>query len=252
MKKRAFIILTMLLLIAFSSVSASAAVSKLDRVSDYAGLLTSSEVSELENELDNASSKGDMDVVVITVPEIPDSYSQFGDDASEHYADDLYDYSGYSDDGILLMVCPSSRDYAISTKGRAIEVFTDSELENITNAVVPYLSGGNWSEAFLKFADEVATAKDFKFGMWAALAAGLGAIVGAIRSGSLKSQLKSVRSQDEASYYIKQGSFKLDKKFDIPTYRTVSRTRIERSTSSGSSTHTSSSGATHGGTHGKF
>ncbi len=252
MKKRAFIVLFVLLLIAFSSVSAGAATSNLARVTDAAGILTSSELSEIENALDTASAKGDMDVVVITVPEIPADYSQFGDDASEHYADDLYDYSGYSDDGILLMVCPASRDYAISTKGRAIEVFNDSVLEGIANVVVPYLSGGNWHEAFLRFGDEVATAGDFKFGFWAALAAGLGALVGAIRSGSLKSKLKSVHNQDEAQYYIKEGSFRLDKKFDIPTYRTVSRTKIERSSSSGSSTHTSSSGDTHGGTHGKF
>ncbi|MCR5684475.1 MAG: TPM domain-containing protein [Lachnospiraceae bacterium] len=252
MKKRALLILTMLLLIAFSSVSAWAATSNMARVTDAAEVLTSSEASELESRLDEASSKGNMDVIVITVPYIPDDYSQFGDDASEHYADDLYDYSGFAEDGILLMVCPDSRDFAISTKGRAIEVFTDSELSNIRNAVVPYLSGGNWSEAFLTFANEVATAKNFKFGLWLAIAAGLGALVGAIRGGSLKSQLKSVHSQEEASYYIKDGSFRLDKKFDIPTYRTVSRTKIERSSSSESTTHTSSSGATHGGTHGKF
>lgn len=251
MKRRAFIIICMLLLTAFSSVSVLAATSNVGRVRDDAGLLSSSQLSELESKLQKASSKGNMDVVVITKNSIPESYDVFGDDASEKYADDLYDNGGYSADGILLLVCKDSRDYAISTAGRAIEVFNDAELGDIADKVTSYLRNDDWSGAFMKFADAVASAKDFKFGMWAAIAAGVGALVGAIRSGSLKSQLKSVYKQDEARNYIKNGSFVLNRKYDIPTYVTVERTKIER-TSNETTTHTSSAGVEHGGTHGKF
>lgn len=251
MKRRAFIIICMLLLTAFSSVSVLAATSNVGRVRDDASLLSSSQLSELESKLQKASSKGNMDVVVITKNSIPESYDVFGDDASEKYADDLYDNGGYSADGILLLVCKDSRDYAISTAGRAIEVFNDAELRDIAGKVTSYLGNNDWSGAFMKFADAVASAKDFKFGMWAAIAAGVGALVGAIRSGSLKSQLKSVYKQDEARNYIKNGSFVLNRKYDIPTYVTVERTKIER-TSDETTTHTSSAGVEHGGTHGKF
>ena len=252
MKKRALCIIFVLLLTAFSSVSVLAATSGVNRVTDNAGLLSSSQKSDLESALKKASSKGDMDVVVITVDSIPSSYDAFGNDASEHYADDLYDQGGYAKDGILLFISSSSRDWAISTKGRAIEVFTDSEIESIRSKVVPYLSSNDWYGAFSKFADAVSSAKDFRFGLWAAIAAGVGALVGAIRSGSLKSQLKSVYSKDEAKDYIKRGSFVLNKKFDIPTYVTVERTKIEKSAGNESTTHVSSSGETHGGAHGKF
>ncbi|MBP5331109.1 MAG: TPM domain-containing protein [Lachnospiraceae bacterium] len=251
MKKRTFIILFVLLLTAFSSVSALAATSNVSRVTDNAGLLSSSQKSDLENALKNASSKGDMDVVIITTDSIPESYDAFGNDASEKYADDLYDSNGYSKDGILLFICSTTRDYAISTKGRGIEVFNDSQLSSLENAILPYLKNNDYNGAFNEFADKVASAKDFKFGMWAAIAAGIGALVGAIRSGSLKSQLKSVYSKDEAKDYIKKGSFVLNKKFDVPTYVTVERTLV-KSSESGTSTHVSSSGETHGGTHGKF
>lgn len=251
MKKRAFIIICMLLLIAFSSVSVLAATSNAGRVRDDAGLLSSSQLSELESKLQKASSKGNMDVIVITKNSVPDTYDAFGSSAAEKYADDLYDNGGYSADGIMLLVCKDSRDYAISTAGRAIEVFNDSELGDIADKVTSYLRNDDWSGAFMKFADAVASAKDFKFGMWAAIAAGVGALVGAIRSGSLKSQLKSVYKQDEAKDYIKQGSFVLNKKYDIPTYVTIERTRIERS-SNETTTHTSSAGVEHGGTSGKF
>ena len=252
MKKRTFIILFVLLLTAFSSASVLAATSNASRVRDDAGLLSSSQKSDLESRLQKASSKGNMDVIVITTNSIPESYDAFGSDASEKYADDLYDNGGYSADGILLLVCRDSKDFAITTAGRATEVFTDSEISNIRGKVVSRLSANDWNGAFVKFADEVASAKNFKFGMWAAIAAGLGAIVGAIRSGSLKSQLKSVHSQSEAKNYIKQGSFVLNKKYDIPTYVTVERTKIERAAGNGTTTHTSSSGTEHGGTHGKF
>jgi len=258
MKKRAFIVLFVLLLTAFSSVSVFAATSNVQRIIDNAGLLSSGEKTEIEQLLKDAGNKLGMDVVIITANNIPDSYSGFGDDASEKYADDLYDNGGYAADGILLFISAGggegNRDYAISTTGKGIEVFTDAKLDGIVDDILPYLRESDYGGAFKEFAKSAGSVKDFKFGLWGAIAAGLGAIVGAIRSGSLKSQLKSVYNKTEAADYIKSGSFVLNSKFDIPTYRTFTRTQISDSSRSGSqsSTHVSSSGTTHGGTHGKF
>ena len=252
MKKRTFIIIFVLLLTAFSSVSAIAATSNAARVRDDAGLLSSSQISDLESRLNKASSKGNMDVVVITKDSIPETYAVQGDLAAEKYADDLYDNGGYAADGILLLVCSGSRDFAITTAGRGREVFTDSVLAGIENKVVSYLKNNDWNGALVKFADETASAKNFKFGMWAAIAAAIGALVGAIRSGSLKSELKSVYSQSEAKNYIKQGSLVMNKKYDVKTYITVERTKIERANNNGTTTHVSSAGVEHGGSHGKF
>ncbi|MBO4415835.1 MAG: TPM domain-containing protein [Lachnospiraceae bacterium] len=252
MKKCTFMIIFVLLLTAFSSVSVLAATSGVSRVKDDAGLLSSSQASDLESRLQKASSKGNMDVIVITKDSIPETYAVQGNNAAEKYADDLYDNGGYSADGILLLVCRDSRDYAITTAGRARQVFTDSELAGIENKVVSYLRNNDWNSALFAFADEVASAKNFKFGMWAAIAAAVGALVGAIRSGSLKSELKSVHSQSEARNYIKQGSLKMNKKYDVKTYITVERTKIERANNNGTTTHVSSAGVEHGGTSGKF
>lgn len=72
----------------------------------------------------------------------------------------------------------------------------------------------------------------------------------------MKSRLKSVAPQRDATDYIRQGSMKLTNQRDLYLYREVHRTERPKETDSGSSggssTHTSSSGSTHGGGGGSF
>ena len=252
MKRRAFIILFALLLTAFSSVSVLAATSDRARVDDRAGLLNAGQRSEIEESLKKASDKLKMDVIVVTDTAIPDSYSQFSDNALRYAADLISDYS---QDTILLLFCdngtPGNRDYAFALRGEAKKTFDGSKLDTVENKVLPYLSSNDYSGAFKAFADQASSAKDFKFGLWGAIAAGIGALVGAIRSGSLKSQLKSVYSKEEAKDYIRQGSFVLNRKFDVPTYVTIDRTRITSDTPK-TSTVVNSSGEEIAGKQGKI
>ena len=250
-----------LLLVAFSSVTVFAATTSARKVVDNDGLLSSSEASSLESRLKQLSNGIDMDVAVVTVSEIPENYSQFGDSAARKYAHDVYESEGYSEDGgIMLLICKATGDAAFSTMGKGIDVFTDSSQNSIMSAMRSDLSAGNFASAFDKYVDKVNAVyneyaenngeKPFRFGLWGAIAAGIGAIVGAIRSGSLKSELRSVYGKDEAKQYIKSGSFKLNRKYDIMTYTEVTREKIEKQPAS--STETSSSGKTHGGTSHKF
>ena len=76
------------------------------------------------------------------------------------------------------------------------------------------------------------------------------------RDGVMKSRLKSVAPQRDATSYVRQGSMKLTNQRDLYLYREVHRTERPKETDSGSSggssTHTSSSGSTHGGGGGSF
>jgi len=63
----------------------------------------------------------------------------------------------------------------------------------------------------------------------------------------MKGQLKSVRFKSAASDYTKAGSMNVTESRDLFLYRTVSRREKPRENSGGSSTHTSSSGRSHGG-----
>ena len=117
----------------------------LPQLVDDAGLLDSSEEEELESELDEISERQQFDVVVVTVNSLEGKTPQ-------DYADDFYDYNGYgygSDhDGVLLLVSMEDRDWYMSTTGYGITAITDAGREYISDQFVPYLSDGEYLEAF--------------------------------------------------------------------------------------------------------
>lgn len=84
----------------------------------------------------------------------------------------------------------------------------------------------------------------------------IGLITALIVTGVMKSRLKSVAPQRDATSYVRQGSMKLTNQRDLYLYREIHRTERPKETDSGSSggssTHTSSSGSTHGGGGGSF
>mgnify|MGYP000308516591 CR=1 FL=1 len=61
---------------------------------------------------------------------------------------------GENGDGILFLLDMGDRNWAIATHGYAIEVFTDAGQSYIMDQVKPYLSDGDYNEAFHKFATE--------------------------------------------------------------------------------------------------
>ena len=259
MKKKIllFAILTLVLMMVVPDVSFAAGNGT--RVVDYAGLLSESQVNNLSNKLDSIASKYGVDVVIYT----DDSLYGLTPQAC---ADAFYDESDYAD-GIVFMLNMESRDWAMSTRGFGITAFTDAGQAYIMDEIKSYLSDNDYYTAFDKFADLaddfVKHAKDgkpydsgnlpkkpFKAVQDAiiALLAGLG--VGGIRAGSLKAETQTVRRATKASSYL-MGNIQLTNSNEI--FRGSELRPIQRSSeSSGSTTHVSSSGVTHGGSSGKF
>ena len=101
---------------------------------------------------------------------------------------------------------------------------------------------------------------------WVAYALVIGLIVAVIVMTVMKSGMKSVHMKAEASDYVREGSFDLTESNDTYLYRTVTKTEKPKDDDKGSgssgggfgsggnfsSTHTSSSGSTHGGRGGSF
>ena len=73
-------------------------------------------------------------------------------------------------------------------------------------------------------------------------------------TGNMRRKLKTVRKQDRAASYVRQGSMEVTRSNDFYLYSTVSKSAKPKNEDSngGSSTHTSSSGDTFGGSSGKF
>ena len=237
-------------------------------VFDEPDLLTDSEESELIAKLENICSQKQMEVVVA-------AFETIGDYSPMEYADDFYDYNGYgygeNRDGLILIVVMDTRDWWISTCGKAITTFTDAGIDYIGEQIVPYMADGDYYGAFSRFAEQCvayidqANAGDpydthnlpkdpFNAVTALVIAVVIGFIVGKIYTGSLKGQLKTVQAQRAAANYVKNGSMNVTNSRDFFLYRNVSKVARETSSSrsGGSSTHTSSSGAAHGGGGGKF
>ena len=258
MKKLIIMLLALLITLSFT---APAFAEAMPRLVDQADLLTDAQEASLLSKLDSISNRQGMDVVVVTADTL-DGKSPMA------YADDFYDYNGYADDGILLLVSMEDSDWWISTAGYGITAFTDAGIEYLGNRFVPSLSDGDYAGAFEIYADHcdefITQAKTgdpydthnlpkepFDFLLNLAVSFVIGLVIAAIATAVMKGKLKSVRAQAGASGYVKNGSMNVTHRQDLFLYRDVNRTAKPKD-SSGSSTHTSSSGRSHGGGGGKF
>jgi uncharacterized protein len=281
MRKALLSILTVALLIvtmAFTAVPSHA--EGTDRITyrmqDHAHLMTESEVTALQDKINALVDKYGLDLVIITVENMAD----YGYSDIVAFADDSYDEYGYGegDDfaGMLFVIAMEEREWAISTCGRGIDCYTDAGQAYIMAYVKPQLSSGNYYEAFNTLVDKSAEAMEaYKTGgefppeYTSEISSGskepynpatgvaafiiIGLIVAFIYTGILKGQLKSVRYAANANNYIDENSVDINVSKDTFLYASVTKTvRETKSSGGGSSTHTSSSGRSHGGSHGSF
>lgn len=250
--------LTILLILSMIVSTVYATGTEAPKVVDSANLLTDDEVASLRGIAGQISDTFDADIVIVTV------YSLEGKSA-ERYADDYFDYNGYgigsNRSGILLLLSMEHRDWAISTSGECIRIFRDRDLDNIFDRIAKDLSNDNYYSAFSRylkllndhFKSHENNSSDGTDGIFKRLLIALviGAAVGAIVLFVMRRKMNTARSQYGASNYIVKNSFDLYHQRDIYLYSNTTRTRKQHS-SSGSSTHRSSSGRSHGGRSGKF
>lgn len=254
---------------------------KYDRVVDFAGVIDAQRLSGLIEKADAVSEKYECDVAVAFVQSLGGKYVV-------DYADDFYDYNGYGygqgDDGILLLISVGDREYATTTYGYGITAFTDYGIEKYLEPnFFEYLRESDWAgaaDAFISGAEylleqarsgQVVDVHEYDPPQYeqktvkvtplaAAISAVLGFFTGGIPTASMKRQLKSVQKNYGAANYV-AGGLNLRRRDDIFLYTNVSKTPIPHDTNSsggrssfsgGSSVHFSSSGRSHGGSHGKF
>lgn len=278
MKRSTICLIFCLLLLASLTLSVSAS-SYLPMVIDSADLLTGEERIELEEKALSLRTEYEMDVVILTVESLNGKTAQ-------NYADDYYDDNGYgygeNYSGLLFLLAMEEREWYISTCGDAIFAFTDYGLDQLGEAVVPYLSSGLYYEAFITYlaalpdymeayaqgspidgyAQDYApgrpgtvyyeSEKHVNFGVSLIIGIVAAAIVIIIMFFSMNTK----RRQHSAGDYMKQDSYHLRVQRDLFLYSNVSKVRRQENNGSGhgggSSTHRSSGGRSHGGRGGRF
>ena len=274
MKKLTSLLLAVLLM---SCLVLSVSANSVSYIADDAGLLYSDEAAVLEEKAANLSAIYGIDAVILTIDSL-------GGVSAQDYADDYYDHNGYGEDGVLFLLAMEEREWYISTCGTVIYALTDYGIQQMGEAILPYLSSGSWYDGFAFFLDRLPyyldayvsgtpvdgyadysgdyyhgrqdeivyypQEKDPSF----PLSLLIGLASGGIAIGIMRAMMNSKRAQRGASAYLKDGSWNLRMHRDIFLYSNVSKTRRQQSSSSGggSSVHRSSGGRSHGGGGGRF
>ena len=259
MKKNLFSLLTALLLCLFCAVPAFA---EMPLVMDTYELFKPEATAELEQKAQDASAGHGVNVYLLTVSDI-------GGQNVREFAKDWYrSYDlGYGEgkSGILFLIALDSRDYVTITYGGGVTAFTDYRIEQIEDAVVPYLSDNDWAEAASEYLSMCADTLDFyaehgepldvdnDTSGWPILlliVIGVPMIIAGIVCGVLYSQMKTARLKTEANDYIGAG---LKLRVQVDNYTHTDRVQVydppheESSSSGGSSVDSDGFGGSSGG-----
>ncbi len=219
---------------------------------DAADLLTDDQENELATKIRSVESTYESAIVILTV-------DTTGSRTAEQYADDFYDYNGYgygeNHDGVILLLSMSDRAWHISTTGSAIMAFSDSDIQDIGDAIIEDLGYGDYYQGFDRFVDlcekelrNEYNSHIFTPGKFAACLV-IGLLLALIPLFIFLSQLWTVSKAEGADDYSKNGLQNL-RSSDAFIRKTISRTAIPKNDDS--STHTGSSGTSHGGGGGHF
>lgn len=125
--------------------------SKGARVYDQAGLLSSSEITEIEDQLTSLRKSMNFDVVVVTTEEADGKTAQ-------EYADDFFDQGGFGTglkkNGILFLIDMDNREIALSTSGDTIRIFTDRVIDVMLDDSYEGVSQGDYKASVQAFLDD--------------------------------------------------------------------------------------------------
>lgn len=140
------------LLLLSAAAPADVSASSAHNVKDESGYLDAEEEGRIQAEIEKAVQAYDLDIVIVITDDTEGK-------SSRDFADDYYDYNDYgvgSDaSGLLLLINMGQREIWISTTGKAIDIFTDSRIENMLDEIAPRLTEGNHFDACMAFISEV-------------------------------------------------------------------------------------------------
>ena len=249
-------------------------VDETEKVYDFANLLSDTEEVMLQESIKKFIDSYDLDMAIVTI-------STNNKRSTQVYADDFYDYNyfGKNDtcDGLLFLIDMANRQIYISTTGKAQLVYDDARINSILDDTYNYISKGKYYDCASAFISS--SAKYAKLGVPSSnknanidssgnyyvdtttkTKGKIHFVVILIVSGvitflivlSLCAKHKVVRKATSAKTYMVVDSFSLSSKIDkFLTTNTVSRyippANDYGSGGGGSSTHSGSSGISHGG-----
>ena len=253
--------------------SASAAPEeRLPRFVDDMGLLTLEQAKNLTAKLDEVSERHRFDTVVAVVPAL--DYRE-----ARLYAIDFFERNGFGAgddlDGAILLLATRDRDFGFASFGFGLKAFTPAGQEYLDKLFLPQLRENQYYEAFMAYAEAVddflikakagapydrgniplTPSERAEYRLYAIMISlGLALAIAWYVTSKWKGQLVSVRREELAHAYIREGSMVLTARNDMFLYRHVHKTprvKNDGGSSSGGS-FSSSSGREATGHSGKY
>ena len=237
--------------------TALAATSSKQVIYDHAEILTDSEVKELETVARAVADKRETDFILLTTNGTEGK-------TIERYTEDFYDETGpgYNKDhgnAAILTVDMGNREVYLSGFYKAEEYLDDQRLDLIRNKITPYLTNGDYANAYRMFIETADEYMDFRpgvnpenilFKLWFQVAASL--VVGAIVVGMMALNIGGKITVNPRTYMDPNKS-RVVKKGDAYIRTTVSKRRKPTDNNrSGGGGGISRGGHSHSGSKGSF
>ena len=144
MKKKMLVIFTALCLL-FSAVPAFGEEMAVQRVFDYADLISEDDEREMHLWIQDMQENWDMDLAFLT------TYDTEGKSVQQYGADFYVEHDlglGENYDGVIFVLDMGTREGQIITCGKAIDIYTDYYIDVMWENMVGYLSDGDYYWAF--------------------------------------------------------------------------------------------------------
>ncbi len=233
-----------------NAIMSTPSVDATEKVYDFADLFTDSEEEKLYNEARTFIDKYNMDFAIVTIDE--------NDKSSEvAYADDFYDYNDFSSNGLLFLIDMDNRQIYMSTSGTAIGMYNDNRIEYLMDKVYQYMTDKEYYEGTSKYISLLSSLaeKGYPSSSESFVSNGTVLLYSLIASFVvtlivmivLVLKNKLVRKANEAKAYLIDDSVKVNVVEERLVSTHTTKTKIETSSGGGSSTHSGSSGISHGG-----
>ena len=222
-------------------------------VVDNADILTDEEEAYFLERCQAFTDEYKCEIAILTITDLEGKTAQ-------EYADDFYDYNGYgygeNKDGLLCLYLDGEegqRNATLTTSGTAQMNIGDDEIEDILLAIAGSAKFGEFKDAFDWYIDLSEEAvKPVPPLFWLLICLAVGLVIGLIITNSMASKNYSVHKKETAADYVREGTLMITGRNDIFRNTRVNVTPKPKNSSgkssdSNGSTHTSSSGRSHGG-----
>lgn len=127
-----------------------ASVSDMERLTDYADILTEDQEELLNDKLTLMSTKCDIDIIVMSI-------SNANGYDLDFYVDSVYKNGSYAKDTVLLAVNmdPYNREILVQGHGECQDYINNKRAQSITDSMVSDMKAENYYDGILKFIDKV-------------------------------------------------------------------------------------------------